>query len=703
MPVPLNRTAALLLLRIAAVAAVPLPHARAQSRPVSIEQQPIEIGRIEFKGDSTFSSGTLTDIIQTKTTPSGISKFLYRTLGEKFGSKPEYFDPEKLEADQKRLADFYQEKGFYDAVIEGRYRIDSSEQRIEVLFVIDEKKRSIVDSVRFQGLRGVSADVAEKIFKEPLIQKGMPYERANGSAEIRRVLDILANNGYPAARFDYDSSGAFRILSTGNFLLRFTFNTGIRYEFGEIAVRVDPPRDDIKDHLVLRQLDFQPGDLYSREKQLSSERSLNRLGLFETASVDHAPLPDSAGPARIRMEALVRPRPRNELSPEVLVSDENNELNLGVGLAFTNRNFLGDGRMFTARSRVRTQSISQIFGGRSFRDTNVVGAAELQFQILQPYLFTRTLSGSWTMALSAEKQKFYILSILRNKIGLSNQFATYTYGSLEWTLELVRPEILGETTQPEKVLAALRAEDQPQFNSILTLALQRDKTNDIFSPTAGFFNGLTLEESGILPEILPGIRSGLPFTQYYKVTLLGRWYRDLTGTGFNVLALKLRTGYQDKYGESRSRDVSIPLNRRFFAGGSGSIRGWRARELGAMPEALLQFGGNFIFEGSAEMRVNHFRGFGKLGYLRLDNIWGVYFLDFGNLWQELRDFRVRDVAVAAGMGFRYETYFGPFRIDYGFRVYDPAEQAGKQTIFKRRFFGETLTNGVFHFGIGHAF
>jgi outer membrane protein insertion porin family len=184
---------------------------------------------------------------------------------------------------------------------------------------------------------------------------------------------------------------------------------------------------------------------------------------------------------------------------------------------------------------------------------------------------------------------------------------------------------------------------------------------------------------------------------------MGRWYQDLTSTGYNILALKLKAGDEDKYGESRSRPVSIPLNRRFFAGGSGSIRGWRARELGAMPDALVPFGGNFEFEGSVEMRVNHFRGFGKLGYLRLDNIWGVYFLDFGNLWSNIADFRARDIAVAAGIGFRYDTYFGPFRLDYGIRVYDPKEAAGKQTIFKRRFFGETLSNGVFHFGIGHAF
>ncbi|MBI3765311.1 MAG: BamA/TamA family outer membrane protein, partial [Ignavibacteriales bacterium] len=116
-----------------------------------------------------------------------------------------------------------------------------------------------------------------------------------------------------------------------------------------------------------------------------------------------------------------------------------------------------------------------------------------------------------------------------------------------------------------------------------------------------------------------------------------------------------------------------------------------------------QFGGNFIFEGSAELRVNHFRGFGKLGFIKFDNIWGVYFLDFGNIWSDISDFKMKEIAIAAGFGFRYDTFFGPFRVDYGFRLYDPKEEVGRQTIFRKQFWGETFSNGVIHFGIGHAF
>jgi outer membrane protein insertion porin family len=673
-------------------------------QPITEQPEPNEIDKIEFEGNETIDADALRNIMILKETPSGFSKFLYRTFGEKIGSKPEYFDNITLDADQNRIVEYYQRQGFYQTQISNKYTVDTSDHRVNIYFTIQENKRSVIDSVLYLGLRGITPDVSEKIFKDPILQKGMPYESDKASMEINRVLSILVNNGYPSADLDREHSTAERRTSTNNFLLTYVFVPGRLRHFGDITVRATPPREDITDNLAVRELDFQTGDLYSREKMVTSESNLNRLGLFETATVDTLRSQDSVTSVNIPIQVAVRPRPRNELSPEFIVSDENNALNLGAGIGYTNHNFFGDARTFTARIRARTQSIRELFEGRGFRDTTVIGAVNLEFQVLQPYLFTRTLSGSWTSSISAEKQNSYILlSILRNKMGLSNRFATYTYGFFDWTLERVNPELLVDTLQFPNITQSLSQANQRQFNSILTVTLQRDKTNDIFSPSDGFFNSISLEESGILPKLFPGFVSGLPFTQYYKITLFERWYHDLTSTKFNILALKLKGGYQDKYGESRSLPVSIPLNRRFFAGGSGSVRGWKARELGAMSDEQLQFGGNFIFEGSAEMRIHNFRSFGKVGFLRLENLWTVYFLDFGNVWGDISDFKPKGIAIAAGIGIRYETFFGPFRLDYGFRVYDPKDYPGHQTIFQKQFFGETLTNAVFHIGIGHAF
>jgi outer membrane protein assembly factor BamA len=698
LPVPTLRRGRLLLVLAALALLVVAPRAVAQgSEP---DQREVEIGRITFQGNATFDRGVLMNTILTQETPSGFSKFLHNTFGEKFGSKPEVYQTEAIENDMRLIQEFYRSKGFYGVVLTDSVAIDSASARADVTFTLAEGKRSFVDAVSYAGLDSIPGDLKARILAEPLLKAGMPYETAVATAEINRVLTHLVNSGYPEARCDYDRYLAQLFLSTNNFRVTFVFAPGRQYLFGDVTVKVDPPREDITDNLSLRHLDFTTGELYSREKKITSERNLNRLGLFEAARVDHVAIPDTSSSRSIPMEVLVRPRPRNELSPEIIVSNENNAFNIGLGLGYTNRNFLGDGRSFNIRARGRTQSIRELFAGKSVRDTSVIGSADLQLQVTQPYLFNKTLSGSVTSEIRADKQQFFILSILRLKAALNKQVTQYTYGTFEWTLERVRPELLVDTANQKYVIAQFREEEKEQFNSILTFTLQSDHTNDPFSPTEGYFRSVALEESGILPKL---VTVGLPFTQYYKTTILGRWYTDLSTSRYNILALKAKTGYQDKYGESQSMDVRIPLNRRFFAGGSGSVRGWKARELGAMSDDLLELGGNFILEGSVEMRVNYLRGFGKFLNLKLDNVWGVYFIDIGNVWSDIGSFRPRDIAVAAGIGFRYETLFGPFRIDYGFRVYDPKADGAQQTLFHKRFFGETLGEAVLHFGIGHAF
>jgi len=663
----------------------------------------MEIDRVTFEGNDFISGGTLAGTIASRESPSGFSQFMHGTFWGAFGSPAEIADPSVFESDVDLIADLYRTRGFYNARITPEYDLDTVERKVDLRFLIVEGPRSYIDSLVYEGLDSIPAELRQKLIGNPLVKKGDPYQSDLVSAQIVGVINTLRNNGYPTARFDYEKGGAFRYTSTNNFFIRLVFETGRLYHFGEITVKVDPPREDITDDLVLRHLDFNTGDLYSRDLRITSERNINRLDLFEAARVDQGALPGDSGLPVIPIEVLVKPQPRNELSPELIVSDENGALNLGLGVAYTNRNFFGDGRTFSARLQGRSQSVVEIIRGTPLDDSLIVGSADLEFRITQPYLFSRRVSGFWISSIGVEKQTLYSLTILRNRMGSSIQLARTALGLVEWTLERVEPHILVATDQPDTVINLLRVEEKPQFNSIIAFTWQRDATEGSLSPSEGFIHTVSLEESGILPKLLPGIRSGLPFTQYYKVSVLSRWYRDLGKKRATILALKFRTGYQNKYGESKYSDVNIPLNRRFFSGGSNSVRGWKARKLGAMPAELLEFGGNFVLEGSAELRVNHFQGGGRFLGLDLASIWGVYFVDVGNVWNDFGEFRPSSMAVAAGLGFRYETLFGPFRLDFGMRVYDPGEPAGKRTILNKKFFSETVSNGVLHLGIGHAF
>jgi outer membrane protein insertion porin family len=668
-----------------------------------------EINSITISGNDFLDEKDILDIFNTRQSPGKISKFFYNIFGEKFGNKAEYFLPDVLDADIDRLKQLYNDNGFFDVYISHNYLLNSDSTRTDISIDVRENLRTGIADIVYKGLEGIDTKILAQILLEPIVKKGDPYQKSKINEEAYRILDIIMNNGYPFARILSDSSSATRYYSTNKIKVNYTFNIQKQYKYGEIKINIIPYREDITENIIYKQLDFKKGDWISKNKISSSEKSLNKLGVFEAARVEVKHDSSNLVTDEIPVNIFVKPRNKHELAPEVLVSDEDNTFNLGIGAGYTNHNFFGDARRFNSRVRLSTKAIQEwnfrrIFGKGGLSDPTILGKVELQLQLTQPSLFIKTLNGLWTMSLTVDKKNYYVATIARNKIGLVNQYATYTTGYFDWILERSNVNWLEDTLITGLSSSRLKEEEKPQFNSIITFVLQRDKTDDIFSPTQGFFHALSLEESGTLQTLFRNIQPTLPFTQYYKATLLGRWYKDISRTKFNILAIKVQAGYEDKYGESKHNpNRLIPLTRRFFGGGSGSVRAWKTWTLGMMPDNEVQLGGNFMMEGNNELRVNHLRGLGKLWFLDLQNFWGVYFLDYGNVWSNIHEFRIKDIAVGAGIGIRYDTLLGPVRLDFGFRVYDPKEFLGKEWFFKKKFFKEVINSGVLNFGIGHAF
>nr|WP_204215977.1 autotransporter assembly complex family protein [Microvirga pudoricolor] len=96
----------------------------------------------------------------------------------------------------------------------------------------------------------------------------------------------------------------------------------------------------------------------------------------------------------------------------------------------------------------------------------------------------------------------------------------------------------------------------------------------------------------------------------------------------------------------------IPANFRFFAGGGGSVRGYRYRSLGPTGPFGFVVGGRSLLEGSLEARI-------KI----TDTIGIVPFVDAGGAFESsYPDFKDK-LQFSAGLGLRYYTAIGPIRLD----------------------------------------
>lgn len=664
-----------------------------------------EIESIQLTGNESFSDGELLQKLSTLETPGFLGKLLF-SISEALGSENQYFDETVFDEDVGGLISFYQDNGFPNAMVDTILTFSGENRTVDILLKISEGYRALVDSIQYAGLLHVAGEVWVGIDDDPFVEKGVPFQRLLVESEIRRVLDILHNEGYVRAAFERDSSGAFRVLSTGNYTVVMHFNKGDRFVFGDIVVEQNSDslgREQIGHDVVLRQLDYKTGDIFSEAKRRSSERNLNRVGVFDQVNISIIIPPDSTSVNTVTSIVNLWPSDKHELAPEVSVSDEDKAFNLGTGLVYTQRNFLGAARTFTTRLRFRTQTLLA-FPDYFEVNSDAVSNLDLSVEILQPYVFTNKIKGRWTTSIILDKQSLYRQEILKNTVGFAARIGHYSTAVLDWTLQRVRLRRnqaisidLNDPAIKEQYDQLLIQEKEAQFNSIISYTMTRDKSNDLFSPSEGLIHSATIEESGLLPLIL---RQDLPFTQFYRLVLLGRWFFDPGGNRFSVLAFKLKGGFEEKYGESRSdTNRTIPQTHRFYAGGGGSVRGWNSRELSAT--GVPELGGNLSLESSLEWRANMFRAFHNP---ILDNIWLVWFLDVGDVWAEASDVRLNTLAVATGIGIRYDSFFGPFRIDFGIRVYDPkiANPDGRW-ITQRKFFKETVSQGVLHFGIGHAF
>lgn len=101
----------------------------------------------------------------------------------------------------------------------------------------------------------------------------------------------------------------------------------------------------------------------------------------------------------------------------------------------------------------------------------------------------------------------------------------------------------------------------------------------------------------------------------------------------------------------------IPSNKRFYAGGDGSIRGYQFQRVGPLDDDNDPIGGRSLFLVGAELRAVVWRSLSI-----------VPFFDGGNVYEdEIPDFST-EPRWAAGIGLRHHTLFGPVRLDFAFPI-----------------------------------
>jgi len=671
---------------------------------LSLNAQPseYELEEIEFEGNQSISSSELSGAISSVESPNWFFKFL-NSISESIGKATVYFDSLKIKSDLESLVDYYRDQGFFKAQVSGSYSLNDEEKEAVISYYINEGLRFVVTEVNIDGLDEIPVEFSTKLLANNSIDSGKFYTKALIDENIGEMTSYLLNHGYMLVERERPEIIVDTVQNLVN--VNLDFNPGLRYRIGEIRIeKTGESKDNIRDTILRQLIGVKPGQYYSAEDLSRGQIRLYRTNLFSSVLVNTVIADTQGNTVPLNIKADVTNL--NELVPEVIMNNQESSLNFGLAASYTRKNFLGDARNFSLGSNFTVNDIFNIDYsklGRMFevKDTSILGYFDARLTVEQPYFLGKPIRTRLESYYTITKQKEYKANILG--------------GRLSWDFELPRRVYFRsllvyysiERSEYQIVEDYLRALIKRQRNisldtinifqpsafttSILGVETGNTKTDDLLFPTQGYTLSLNFEEANSVPYLLGfGSRA-----QFFRAVTGLTYYPKLYASDESAFGLKFKMGYVKAF---HGPDKEIPLNRRFTAGGSNSVRGWPARELSPDPdlsflttEDVLQIaqnvaiGGTFLLEGSVETRN---RLFGPIG--------GALFADYGNVWNGYNNFRFNKVAVAVGFGLRFYSSFAPIRIDFGYKAYDPET---RQTLLDQKFFKDIQL----HIGIGEAF
>lgn len=192
---------------------------------------------------------------------------------------------------------------------------------------------------------------------------------------------------------------------------------------------------------------------------------------------------------------------------------------------------------------------------------------------------------------------------------------------------------------------------------------------------------------------------GIPYAQYVKGEF--DFAKNISIDSRNSLAFHLGLGTAIPYSNAKA----IPFEKRYFAGGANSVRGWSVRRLG--PGSFpgdgnqLNQSGDIKLDANIEYRSRLFWKFQSAVFVDAGNVWTIrsYANQPGGVFKFNQFYK--QIAVAYGLGLRLDLGFFILRFDGGMKALNPVYDRGPERYpiwrpnFKRDF--------AFHFAVGYPF
>ena len=461
----------------------------------------------------------------------------------------------------------------------------------------------------------------------------------------------------------------------------------------------------LRENVLIRNCPIQPGDKYNEVRVERAYSNLNQLAPIKYVDISFDPISEDELDCHI---VLSRSK-LNSISVEAEGTYSAGDWGIAAGVGYANRNLFKGAEEFTIDGRTSYEWRQN--GGRAIEAKASTGlkfpnslAIDLNYNYqTRPEEYTRSIFGA-----GLQYQLRQRLSRWQHQF----RFADISYVYLPWISDAFRDQFLQSTN-----ILKYSYENHfivgwgysGSYSSFLSRQPYRSYTNVNYNiETAGNLM-LGLAEAFRFPTDSEGKYTlfGTRFAQFAKA--------DVSFTYNQIFNPSHRLVYHADLGLAvpYANSQAVPFEKRYFAGGANSVRGWTARSLG--PGGYRGNGSMIDFNNqSGDIRLN-------LSVEYRAKVWSIIelaaFVDAGNIWT-IFDYETqpngqfhwnefyKQIALAYGVGVRLDFSIFVFRVDFGVKLYDPSRMYGELYGTQWR----TIPNGLnwqedmsFHFAIGYPF
>lgn len=566
------------------------------------------INAIRFEGLTALSAKKLSAKMKLKV------KHFYNLWG-----KAGKMDNEMLQTDVRAIERAIQDEGYvYARVLQVR-REPVKDDRVDLVFVIEEGKRYAVSEV---ALDGNTVFTKEELAPALLTASGKAYSASNISDDEKMIGDYYGSRGYADARVETS------VIQAGKDSVKIVFRVA---EGEKSVVRMIniAGNEKTKDHVIRREVTVAPGDDYNTVRIEKTRNRLKQMGYFSVVDIRPSPT-GTPGYKDIQIDVK---------------EQSTGSLNLGVG--FSSIDSLSGFFDLTETNFDITGWKNRFKGGGQRANIHIQAGNETRdfgVSLTEPWFLGKRLSLGGKLfyrdLLYLSPNDEYNQREYGGSIALRKPIGEHAYADLSYTLQNVEIYDIAADASPE-----IQAEKGKYLESKLSLSVAHD-TRDSLTITR---SGHRIEVGGdVIGMFLGGDVDvlGAHATASQFFTLPGDIILSVSGSANTI--------------SNEGDSANSPIFTRLFLGGATNLRGFEFRDVGPKDSTGEPLGGDTSYWGSVEL------DFPILGERDDPKLRGAVFYDVGKVTGGPGTFG-GGLNANVGVGMRIFLLPGtPIRIDVGF-------------------------------------